>query len=271
MKISKDFTRQVEILAQGLNGANLSKADYAEMYNIAEVTINRDLETLREYGIEIFSRKGKVTVTKKPSNNILVHLAADYLPLKLNSDVFIKQVKIFTKINRNDYFQYLTLIAKAVEEGLIIKIKYQRFYDNEVKNYKIKPIRLVTNELNWILNGIESRESIIKTFYLSRIKELKLTHKRYKKAEIPVKKEKLYKMTFIFKSEVEHEIWDKIWFEDFELSKDDKGNIILKTEQPITNKLSTWCISWWDTIKIEEPKELLENIKEMIYCFNNNQ
>ena len=41
-----DFERQTEILARCLNGENLSKSDYAEIYNVSEITINRDLKSL---------------------------------------------------------------------------------------------------------------------------------------------------------------------------------------------------------------------------------
>ena len=78
---------------------------------------------------------------------------------------------------------------------------------------------------------------------------------------------KKHKIILKFNKEVKTEVSDKIWFDNFELQEDQTGSIKLTTTQPITNKLAGWCISWWDTIKVEEPKELKSYINEMIDSF----
>ena len=271
MNNSKDYFRQIEILANCLNGAELSKSDYADYYEVSEITINRDLEYLRKKGIQIFSRKGKVQVIEKPATKLLQSLAADYLPVKLNSDVFLKSVMALSKNKRNNFFQYLTLLAKSFNEKLIVNIDYQRLSDNEIHKYEIQPERLFTNEMNWIFQGIKKGESLIKSFHVSRIKALRLTDKKYKKPDIPNAPEENYKMIFRFSPDMESEIMDKIWFENFEDPyKDKDGYIILKTEQPITNKLAGWCISWWDKLEIIEPVELIQHISKMYDSFTAN-
>ena len=266
---SKDYLRQIEILAYCLNCSEYSKADFASYYKVSELTINRDLEALRETGIQIFSRKGKVIVTEKPVKDLLQYLVSDYLPVKLNSDVFLKQVRSIARKKKDNYFQYLTLLAKAVNESVVVIIDYQRFYDNELHTYELKPIRLYANEMNWIFNGIKKDENLIKSFYVSRIKRLKLTTKKYIKADIPLTDKNSYKMTFKFSSEVTDEVMDKIWFDNFEEPyEDEDGFIFLKTEQVISNKLASWCISWWDKLEIIEPEELKDYISEMISSFS---
>ena len=145
---SKDYLRQIEILAQCLNGSIYSKADYSSLYDVSEITINRDLEALRKFGIQIFSRKGRVVVESLPPKQLLQYLVADYLPVKLNSDVFIKPIRLLSQKSNNTFFQLLTLLAKSVNESLIINIEYCRLYDNKILNYKLKPIRLSAVGLN---------------------------------------------------------------------------------------------------------------------------
>jgi len=70
-----------------------------------------------------------------------------------------------------------------------------------------------------------------------------------------------------FSPEVENEIYYKIWFDEFEIIKDSEGYIILKTEQPITNRLAAWCVSWWDKIRITSPIELEAQINQMIKAY----
>jgi len=67
--------------------------------------------------------------------------------------------------------------------------------------------------------------------------------------------------------QVEQELYYKIWFEDFEIEKQSDGHIILRTNQPITNRLAAWCISWWDAMEILKPKALRNYITEMIMSY----
>lgn len=267
-KFINDFIRQTEILACCLNGESVSKSEFANKYGIEEITINRDLKALRELGVQIYSKNGKVKVLEIPSKEILQQMSSDYLPIELNSDVFIKQVKLFSKTNKQDYFPILVLIAKAVKEGLIIEFQYQRLTDNEIHDYKVIPIRLFTNELNWILHGFKIGEDILKTFYLSRIKERIITNEKYVQTVIPKVQNETYDIVLRFNPKVAQEVYSKLWFEEFEIVNEETGFIILKTRQPITNKLAGWCISWWDMIEILEPLELKDYLKEMIGKFN---
>ena len=187
--------------------------------------------------------------------------------MKLNSDVFKNQAKLLLKSDPAKYFTLLVLIAKAVNEGRIIIFKYKRLGDNEENNYTVKPVRLFTNELNWILLGFKNDENTLKTFYLSRINSLVITDKKFKTLNIPENKETRYKMIFQFNPEVKEEIISKIWFTDFEVKTDANDYVILTTIQPITKKLASWCISWWDTIQIIEPLKLIDYINDMIDNF----
>ena len=262
-----DFERQVEILAKCLNLEIFSKSDLADNYKVSEITINRDLNVLREYGIQIYSRKNKVEILQTPTKENLIELSSNYLPIKLNSDIFKNQTKALLKTYPARYFTLLVLIAKAVNEGRIIIFKYKRLGDNEENNYTVKPVRLITNELNWILLGFKNGENVLKSFYLSRINSLAITEKKFKPVYISENKETRYKMIFQFHPEVKEEIISKIWFTEFEIKTDANDYVILTTIQPITKKLASWCISWWDTIQIVEPLKLKDYINQMIDNF----
>ncbi|MDP4176228.1 MAG: hypothetical protein Q8933_19770, partial [Bacteroidota bacterium] len=70
-----------------------------------------------------------------------------------------------------------------------------------------------------------------------------------------------------FNPEVENQIYNKIFFDDYKLHKSNDGFIMLTTNQIITHRLAAWCISWWDMLKVIEPVELKEHIKRMINSF----
>jgi predicted DNA-binding transcriptional regulator YafY len=258
-----DIIRRSELLARVMNGEELSKADATDIFNVTEITINRDLRALRDSGIRIFSKKNKLILEEVPTTPSLISITSDYLPLKLNSDIYHKQVKVYSQADRRGFFTKLILISKAVEEGFTIELVYKRLHDNKINKYRLYPVRLINVGYNWILHAFKAGEDIIKSFYLSRIQKIGLTDKKFSKLSLPKVKEELYDIELKFDTRVRDEILDKIWFDTSEL-EEVEGYIILKTRQPISNHLAGWCISWWDTIQILKPIELKNYIKEMI-------
>ncbi len=268
---TNEFLRRVEILSDVVNSGEKGKADYAADYNVTEITINRDLNWLRNQGIPIYSRKGKVSLEGQPQKEILDTLLADYLPLKLNSDIFLKKVRLFSKVKQVDYFNHLVLLAKAVNEGNVIAVSYRRLGDDVLNQYELLPIRLVSDDLNWILHAFKSNEEILKTFYISRIEKITILPNKYKQSPLLKENKKAEDIVLRFHPSVEKEIVYKIWFEDFTIEKDQDGYLLLSTKQPVNNQLASWCISWWDWIKVVKPVTLINHIEEMIEAFLYNQ
>lgn len=263
-----EFIRQTEILALCINGEYLSKADLAGIYNVSEITINRDLQSLRKKGIQIFSRKKSVRLIAEPPGDILTRLTSDYLPLKLNYEIFSKQIKVFANNSvSGNYFPTLTLLSKSVNEGIIIKINYSRLHDDKTKDYHIKPVRLNTSGFNWILDGFDLEELKEKSFYVNRINKVVLTRERFDIKPVYDQSQEKKEIVLRFNPEVESQIYSKIFFDDYKLEKSKDRFILLTTNQVITHRLAAWCISWWDMLKVIKPAELKEHIRIMIDSF----
>src|SRR3990172_6264449 len=150
---------------------------------------------------------------------------------------------------------------------MIIKMKYKRFYDNEIENYEIKPLSLFQRGNNWSMQAIKKDEEVIKTFYVSRIQKLWLSGQSFSQIKGAIGENKKEKIVLKFSSEVADQLIDKVWFEDFKLKLLDNGDVLLFTEREITNNLAAWYISWWDKIKIIKPKTLIIRIEGMIKSF----
>ncbi len=261
-----DILRGIEIAARVASGEKLSKADAAYEYNVAEITINRDLTWLRSEGIDIHSRKGNLFIEHK-ENDSFPNLSAIYISLK-------NQTGIITSINKLELLQKssykLIIIAKAISSKRFINISYTRFYDDENINYKLKPYELKLVGYNWVLKAVKDGEEILKSFYVSRIISISILEGVFEKEPAEEELEQ-YKIILRFSPDVKSQIMDKIWFDEFELSEDANGFIILKTNQPITNNLAAWCITWWDKIEVLENKKLHEYIKAMYKSFSGKQ
>jgi predicted DNA-binding transcriptional regulator YafY len=264
---SSDIIRKVELLAKLLNGESITKSQAADQFNVEEITISRILQYYRSLGIEAFGRKSGIKIFNKPKKDDLVTLASYYVSLKLNSDYFANSIKTYSKIDPK-FFPKIILLAKAIKESIIVKINYQKLTNNITSNYLLKPYNLIETNNNWILHAVKEDETILKTFYLSRIKELSLTQKEFKKEIVEEKPGETKEIILKFVPQVEQELYYKIWFEDFEIQKQSDGYLILKTNQPITNRLAAWCISWWDAMEIISPGELKKYIADMYDDFN---
>ena len=244
-----ETNRNIELLARLLNGEQITKQQAADFYNVEEITISRALQYYRSLGIEAFGRKSGIIILNRPKKEDLIALTSYYLSLKLNSEYFSSSIKTYSKIDPR-FFSKIILAAKAVTEEIIIKIEYQKLTDNITSVYNLKPYKLIESNNNWILHAIKEGETTLKTFYLSRIKNISLTQKKFKKEFIETKSGDTKEIVLKFVPQVEQELYYKIWFEDFEIEKQSDGHIILRTNQPITNRLAAWCISWWDAMEI---------------------
>lgn len=258
-----ETNRNIELLARLLNGEQITKQQAADMFNVEEITISRALQYYRSLGIEAFGIKSGIKILNKPKKDDLVALSSYYISVKLNSDYFNKSIKTYSKIDPR-FFSKIILAAKTVKEGIVVKIEYQKLTNNITAEYILKPYNLMETNNNWILHAVKENETILKTFYLSRIKNLSLTQKKFKKEIVEEKSGELKEIVLKFVPQVEQELYYKIWFEDFDIEKQPDGYIILWTNQPITNRLASWCISWWDAIEILKPLELKTYINEMI-------
>jgi predicted DNA-binding transcriptional regulator YafY len=263
---TEDIKRRSELLAKIIAGEKLSKADAAFYFGVTEVTINRYLKFYRDNGLPIFSKKNCITITGELNERVLIEIASDYIPLKLNSDVFHKKVKVFAEKSGLNFFPKLILLTKAVNEGIEIIIDYTRLSDGVTSKYCLQPIRLINDDLNWILHAMKKNGTVIQSFYLSRIENVTLSNTKFKKQNIPVESAKMYDMEFKFDKKVYDELQFKIWFEDYKVTQNE-NHTILKTRQTISNALASWCISWWDTIEVVQPVDLKNYISEMINLF----
>lgn len=262
-----EFTRQVEILANCMNGVKYSKADYAYMYGVQEITINRDLGALKRRGIQIFSKNGRVVLDAVPDQDILVEFASSYIPFKLNAGFFYNKVRTLAESDCPNYFQLLTFLSKAVTEKIMVEMKYQPLRSQEPGDYFITPVRLTHDGSNWILNAYKDDDKL-RTFYLSRIKSIELVYNQACVVCHEMSYEPEHDIVLRFDEFVEREVCEKIWFEKYELTRDRQNRVILKTRQQITNHLAAWCISWWDSLEVLEPYALKQHIHRMYSSFS---
>lgn len=261
-----DNMRRTEILARLINKEPLTVFDLCIEYDVSESTINRDFNYLRSEGFSTYSRKKVLFISSKPDPGKLTGYLSEYLAFKLNSKLLLDKLEALSKAGNGNFFQILTLTAKAVEENKYLRFRYERITDNIENEYLVKPVELRINEFNWSLVAVKEGESVEKLFYLSRIKDISLTGDVFKKGS-EESSDKLYDVVLRFHPDCRNGIYSKIWFPEFHLDEDDKGYITLKTRVPINKRLASWCLRWQNNIVVLEPTKLKEKIREMTDLF----
>lgn len=254
------------MLARLLNGEVITKQQAADEYGVEEITVSRMLQSYRANGFEVFGRKSGIKVFNPPQKETLLSLAAEYIAVTLNRDTLLESLEKYSKIDE-DFFIKVVLVTGAVKDQRILSVRYKRLSDNVESDYVLKPYRLTDTNGNWILHAVKENESVIKTFYLSRMLSINPSGKHFRRNVEVINADKKEKIRLRFVPEVEQELYYKIWFDDFSISKNEDGSIELTTEQIINNRLAAWCISWWDAMEIIEPAGLKEYTSDMINSY----
>lgn len=263
-----DIVRRAELLARVMSGEPVSKDRAAELFGVQEITISRDLQALRELGLQIYSRKHGITVYDPLPAKVLVDLAAEYYPTKLNSGLYRRQINLLARVFPDKFFYALVLCAKAAREQLVVQIEYRRLTDDTEHTYTLQPVKIANRDLNWVLHAFKEGEDILKTFFINRIISIKILRRKFAGTPPTEEESMLYGMRFRFSPAVRTAVSHKLWFEDFSIEEEEGGTIVLTTKQPITNRLAAWCITWWGNIEIIEPVELKTYIRRMIGAFS---
>ena len=266
MKKISDVQRRTEILKKVINNEKISKADLAFEYDVAEVTISRDLQYLRFYGIPIYSSNNQIILNGFFDSNILEKILNEY-------SAFLPKITSFripAVVDSTQFFINFVNIAKCIKDRKKAGIGYSYSQNKDLEEFEIFPLKLWKDNFNWKLRALDLTEEKEKIFYVNNIEMIKILGDFELYENINVEDESNsdhYNCHFRFNKEVSKEVSSKIWFDKYEIGKLKDGRVDLFTNQPISDKLAGWCISWWDQIEIKSPPELRRYISEMIEYF----
>ena len=212
---TKRISRLIAILTQ-LQSRRLVKASkLAEKFGVSVRTIYRDIRTLEDAGVPIFTEEGKgysllegyrippVMFTEDEANAIitaefLIYACKDdslikeftsavqklkaIIPDYLKAKVEILQEKIgvtktYTDLSLNS--KYLLEIQKALVEQRVIRIKYIN-QANQKSERELEPFAIYTSENgDWLLVAHCRLRKDSRTFSLKNIEELFITNKNF--------------------------------------------------------------------------------------------
>ena len=270
------FKRQIEIL--GLCIADQLKKpirtfDLAEYFHVEELTIKRDLQDLRAYGIDIHSnKKSGVCLTTELPKQKLVDIILHYAGLNHNDYALDKSTSLLVEKRGVDALSNMVALQLCIDNSEVVLIDYYKRASNIQSEKLIEPLLIFQNEGIWRL--LAASEGKMKQFLLDKILRVKPTGKKFEKAE--------YKLSDLFKyswkswvGDEKHKI--KLWLApywadrvkprmlvlDQKITKNDDGSIIFECTVNSLSEIAGWVVSRGEGIKVIEPKELKDQVIEL--------
>ncbi|MDR2900177.1 MAG: YafY family transcriptional regulator [Treponema sp.] len=286
--------RLFEIVYLLLDKKGITARELAAHFEVSVRTILRDIDTLGEAGIPVYTLQGKgggiylpehftldkTSVSMQEKENILFSLqalkAADYPDIDTTLSKLISffnmpqpdwiEVDFSRWGNVNQDKEKFELLKNAIFKNEIIGIHYASSYEN-ITQRNIYPLKLIFKSKAWYLSAFCLVRNDYRTFKINRIIELKLTgdyFSREKISSLPLKETETLLHTSIvhlnlsFTSDMISRIYDEFSPESIQ-AKDD-GTFSVEADMLHDDWLYSLLLSFGASVQVIEPLYVKENL-----------
>lgn len=298
--------RLIQIIFLLLRHENITAKQLAQELGVSTRTIYRDINTLSIAGIPITSQKGyggglsllegfaldKSYFTQEEQSNIiqaLQILKSSHYP---DADRTLNKVAgLFSHTLQSDWleidFSYwgspekerrnMTALERAVINKYVIKFTY---YNSEltITEQTVEPLKLLFKSHSWYLIAFSRRREEIRTYKLSRIRNLQITDQLFDRtlpadfSLTPAYQEEynipLFKLRFSKK--IAYKVYDE--FQEEYIKKLEDGTLEVTFRYQLSDWTFLYLLSFGEYVEIIEPVEARMLLKEKaqkilaLYC-----
>lgn len=298
--------RLIQIIFLLLRHENITAKQLAQELGVSTRTIYRDINTLSIAGIPITSQKGyggglsllegfaldKSYFTQEEQSNIiqaLQILKSSHYP---DADRTLNKVAgLFSHTLQSDWleidFSYwgspekerrnMTALERAVINKYVIKFTY---YNSEltITEQTVEPLKLLFKSHSWYLIAFSRRRKEIRTYKLSRIRNLQITDQLFDRSLpadfslTPAYQEEynipLFKLRFSEK--IAYKVYDE--FQEEHIKKLEDGTLEVTFRYQLSDWTFLYLLSFGEYVEIIEPVEARMLLKEKaqkilaLYC-----
>jgi predicted DNA-binding transcriptional regulator YafY len=245
-------------------------------YSISEVSLAEDdLEAIR-FAAAILDQFRSVPILQQYENaieKIINRIKISPNPQDDQLDRYIQFEK--STVSRGNDF--LGPLLDAIRHHKTIRIRYQKFTDEQVKEYELQPYLLKEYDNRWYLIGIEVNQNKYRTYGLERIQELELAERKFTPNE-EFSPDRFFQhsigITEIAEAPVKIELRFQPSAGKFILSqpihasqkvvKETKEHIIISLHVLLTQELFNLILQFGDQVEVLKPAKLRTMIKERL-------
>lgn len=288
--------RLIQIIFLLLRHENITAKQLAQELGVSTRTIYRDINTLSIAGIPITSQKGyggglsllegfaldKSYFTQEEQSNIIQALQILKSSNYPDADRTLNKVAgLFSHTLQSDWleidFSYwgspekerrnMTALERAVINKYVIKFTY---YNSEltITEQTVEPLKLLFKSHSWYLIAFSRRREEIRTYKLSRIRNLQITDQLFDHtlpadfSLTPVYQEEynipLFKLRFSEK--IAYKVYDE--FQEEYIKKLEDGTLEVTFRYQLSDWTFLYLLSFGEYVEIIEPVEARMLLKE---------
>ncbi len=278
------FKRQIEILGICISGQIFPKPvrtfDLADYFRVEELTIKRDLQDLRSYGIDIHShKKDGICILSDLPGEKLVDIILHYAGLNHNDYALDKSTSLLVEKKGTGALGILVMLQLCIDNSESAMIDYNKMGSDVEYGKEIDPVLIFQNEGSWrLLAGSGGK---MKQYIIDKIDSVRSSGKNFEKTA--------YRFPDLFKHSWKSWLGDEsfrvklhlspYWAErvrprmliaDQKINKNQDGSIIFECTVNSLNEIAGWIVARGEGIKVLEPPELKDQVIKLARQVLNN-
>jgi predicted DNA-binding transcriptional regulator YafY len=277
-----------------MNKKNTTAKELCEHFEVSQRTIYRDIETLCQAGIPIYTTKGKgggislmdhfvlnkSVLSEQEQNEILSALSGFKATTNMDSDRVINKLGALFGNKSSDWIEVdfsnwntnelekskFNQMKEAILSHNVLTFSYYNSNGKESLR-SIEPYKLIFRGQAWYLFGYCRSKKDSRYFKISRIRELQVEDETFtpnlsiiKPSEEPQKSIRYPMLTVVLKLDAEmgYRVFDE--FPGDHIQKNTDGSFLVRTVMQGGGWLTGYLMSFEDHLTIIEPMELREDI-----------
>lgn len=252
-----------------------------EKLSFSDSAITRLLKTISDdFGICIKIKNEVYQIIEDESepnylekyNNIKSLLFREIIQKNLIENSIISQFISFGNNSINKGIENIEIILNAILEKKKLKIHYQKFSDDEIKEHILEPIFIREFQNRWYVVTQTDKKDKFFSFAFDRIQKLEVLQSTY---TLKVSDTNFYKNTIgisysqnIEKIVLKFDNWQANYIKTLplhstqEIISEDESGLMISINVNINYELEQLIKSYGSSVEVIEPKELRKNIKQ---------
>jgi len=260
--------RQTEILGLVLDHPSKYQIfDFEEMYGVNDLTIKRDLQELRSFGIGIHSEGKKgINISSNIPNEVLKSIIPQYIGIAVNQSSYDQATNLFISKLGPKSLSILTQLQICIDKNFQVKITYLKPEENIVEERIIEPYCIFQGDKHWRL--LANHNGSTKQFLLNNIKSIEQLEKKFK----PISQKQIdeifstsfkcwlgnerYTVRLKFLPPWPGRMKPRQLMEFQKVIEEPDGSIIYETVVNSLNEIASWIVSRGEGVVVLEPESL---------------
>lgn len=312
MKTSR-VGRVVQLLTTLQSGENFAVNDLATMLGTSRRTVFRDLKELQTVGVpyrynaktgsytidpEFFLPPIGLNLQEALGLLLLVHKASSQMQMPFKNSTLLAALKIENnlpaKIRQycnttlrhisikadpqapvNTLDKTFTQLQQAIEKKTKVSIQYHSFFEGQILDIELCPYHLTYNNRAWYVLGFSDLHKRVRTFKLSRIRELKATEKSFVSDEVfdandffgrawsMIPEGKIYNIKLRFLPMAANKVAEVRWHSTQRVTRNSDGSATIEFRVDGLREITWWILGYGDQVEVLSPKSLRNKVLEI--------